>query len=196
MLLKPCGLNLTKSHALAAYLNNWLCWDILLLQDCYNSFNRVFYICTANDWPLSEVVLWCVRAYKSTWWMLGPPRKWLHPAAMYRIPPCWRKESEPQPIASPFAPLKRLHCSQKSEARECAKGSYEARRWGRGWPWWVLGRCLKPHRGEGARHRASLCNSQPTVGALPQLNSTVWKTPQHDTKNTPNCQGAQLTQRF
>lgn len=33
--------------------------------------------------------------------------------------------------------------------------------------WEVLGRCLKPHGGQGARHRASLCNSQPTAGGLP-----------------------------
>ena len=60
---------------------------------------------------------------------------------------------------------------------------------------WALGPCLKPHGGEEARHRASLCSSQPTVGALPRLNSTVWKSPQHDIKNTPNCQRAQPTQR-
>ena len=46
---------------------------------------------------------------------------------------CWRAASQPRPIASPSAPLKRLHCSQQSEAREWAKESYEARRWGRGW---------------------------------------------------------------
>lgn len=38
---------------------------------------------------------------------------------------------------------------------------------------WALGRCLKPHGGEEARHRASLCGSWTTVGALPQFNCTV-----------------------
>lgn len=60
---------------------------------------------------------------------------------------------------------------------------------------WALGRCLKPHRGEEARHRASLCGSWTTVGALPQFNCTVWKSALHDIKNTPNCQRAQPTQR-
>lgn len=136
------------------------------------------------------------------------PRWHAHPGSDSTLKPCpefplrWSQEREKELMASSFTATGRslsICPSQKTPLFPADRGRRErakelpcpavGQRLGR----WVLDCCLKPHGGEGGRQRASMCNSQPAVGVLPQLSSSVWKTPQHDIKYSPNCQEVQPT---
>lgn len=185
-------------------VNHTLLWCVLItasagtfLLEHYDRFNMCSSAQRAHsEWLRSleylEVCV-CVNSHDQRWAHPGSdPTLW----RCTEFPPCWRGERErlassftERPVASPSAPLKRLHCSRQSEARKWAEelwGSPVGQRLG----WWALGRCLKPHGGEAARHRASLCDQQPTAGASPQLNSAVWKGPLHHIQNTPSGGGS------
>lgn len=86
----------------------------------------------------------------------GPTQEVTPPCSNVQNSPLLKGREQAVPIPSPLAPLKRLHCSQKSEASKWANGSYEACRWGRGWGGgcWVI---AKNHMEERQPDTEHLC---------------------------------------
>lgn len=185
----PC-----KRHTFTLHLNGCLSRDTLLLDDGYNTSNMCS---SARGWRFRSVtslsVCVCVCVSESvcecTWSGLGPPRKWLHPVAMYRILPCWRREQLHSHSFSICPPQKTpLFPSELKRVMKLAVGA-EAGVVG-------VGPLPKTTRRRGCQTEHLCAARSLLLEPCPSLTAPYEKPSNMTQKNTPNCQRAQRTQWF